>query len=134
MVFALLEEDEVATEGERRVWENCCWGIGGETRTGGAVEAGFVGYVFGEYCAGACEYGAGGALPGTGFLCCGMFITAAIADVRGQIPNQKEGSGRCVPGFRQLGSGSRGRVRLLAEKSDSIACNTVRLFTSVLEV
>ena len=37
LVLALFEEDEVATEGVRRVWVYGCCGIGGETRTGGAA-------------------------------------------------------------------------------------------------
>lgn len=38
LVVALLEEDEVATEGVRRVCEKFCCCIGGETRTGGAAD------------------------------------------------------------------------------------------------
>ena len=37
-VLALLEDDEVPTDGVRRVCENCCCDIGGETRTGGAAD------------------------------------------------------------------------------------------------
>ena len=37
-VLALLEDDEVPTDGVRRLCENCCCDIGGETRTGGAAD------------------------------------------------------------------------------------------------
>lgn len=102
-MLALFEEDEVATEGERRVWEKGCCCIGGETRTGGAVEAGFVGYAFCGYCAGGCEYGAGGALPGTGFLWGGIFMTAAIADVRPKVPMGKREAADACRGFVSSG-------------------------------